>query len=149
MHIRASGAATLELCGLPFAVTLGVPRQAYQHVVSTVPKSCLDRMRSHAASKGLIDADMEDEPPPLAVAGVGEEEAPVAAAQDPSLPSAFVIAGPVAFSLSVCPDLENLLKMSDEAAQKGTGPHFGGQSSASAHLVNEFLKMPTGKKGKK
>ena len=45
LHVRANGTVTLELGGLPFAVTLGVPRQQYQHVIATMPRRQLKALR--------------------------------------------------------------------------------------------------------
>ena len=137
----------MTLGGLDFAVTLGVPRQQYQHVVATLPASTLSRLQTSQA-----DGDGDDDPMlgggvgagvgAGAGAGAGVGAGAGTGVDDVTTPSSFVIAGPVAFSLSVCPDLESLLERADIEALAAKGPVVGSAISASQHLVADFLAMP-------
>jgi hypothetical protein len=156
LFVHASGKVTMELGGIEFSATIGVPRQHYQHVVATLPRSRLSRMTAKAA--GLPEGEEEEEPQNVdakmshpsesassaaAPIGLSENGGAAGSKPTPAPPQSFVVAGPLVHILSVSPDLESLLVRADADARAARGPILGSSIPASQHLVEQFLAMKT------
>ena len=144
----------MELGGIEFCVSFGVPRQHYQQVVATLPRSRLRHMEAVAKGAPLSDDDgnTEEEPGGAATAadvdidmmgvsggGAGASSTAVSA---PTPKLAFVVTGPLVHTLSVSPDLESLLIRADSDARAARGPTLGSSIPASQPFVEQFLAMP-------
>ena len=160
--IRASGAVTLQLGGLPFSVSLGVPQQQYQHIVATLPVPVLNKLKQSGALEEEPGMGEEVEEEEEEVEEEEEEGGGAAGGGADSTsdegeggsgrrkrrgrptPQAFVIAGPVAHVLSVVPDLEAMLGTVDNEAGDAVGVSLGGGVTATSHLVKAYKALGVG-----
>lgn len=136
----------MELGGLPFSVSLGVPQQQYQHVVATLPLPQLRKLQGDGEP-----GDMEEEEEEGEGEGEAEEEeggggggGAAAGARKAAGRHAFVVAGPVAHTLSVVPDLETMLRNVDLDGAAARGVSLGGGVTSTSHLVLAYRALSPG-----